>query len=65
MTKWEIGQDLIAISDFIYEKRQDIKDSGNLELNAKLSVIQAQIGDLFNENNDHAFGIFDSKNLIK
>jgi len=60
MTNWEIGQDLIAISDYIDEKLEDITNSGNDELALELERIQAQVGDLFNKYNDHCFGIFDS-----
>lgn len=58
MTKWEIGQDLIAINDFIAEKAVDIADSDPM-LAMKLQKIRAEVGELFNENNDHTFGIFD------
>ena len=65
LTKWEIGQELLAISDDIGEVRQEFTANGLLDLSEKLAVIQAQIGDLFNDNNDHVFGIFDSTNLKK
>ena len=63
MTKWEIGQDLIAISDYISEKEVDIRKSGNKKLANKLRVIRMLVGDLFNENNDHDFGILDSGDI--
>lgn len=65
MTKWEIGQELIQLSDNIREVRDELSKDGHEDLAAKLKVIQATIGDLFNEpgNSDHHFGIFDSSNL--
>lgn len=63
MTKWEIGQDLIAISDHIGEKIYDMKDKDYPELIKGLRIIQAQVGELFNKYNDHDFGIFDNSSL--
>ena len=64
MTKWELGQDLIAISDDMAEKIYDMGKAGHKELAIRLDIIRAQIGDLFNEHNDHGFGIFDSDRLV-
>ena len=63
MTKWEIGQDLIFINDMIAEKIYDFNKSGQEKLAIKLDIIRASIGDLFNENNDHEFGVFDCDSL--
>lgn len=63
MTKWEIGQDLIYLNDEIAEKVYDLNKSGHEELAIKLDLIRARIGDLFNENNDHCFGIYDSDSV--
>jgi hypothetical protein len=60
LTKWELGQDLIAISDYIGNKEKDIRDSGNTKLANQLRVIRILVGDLFIENNDHEFGIINS-----
>ena len=62
LTKWEIGQELIAISDYIGEKRVELKDQGHTRLANQLMVIQMQVGELFNDNNDHGFGIIDADN---
>jgi len=64
MTKWELGQDLIAINDDIAEKIYDMNKAGHTELAIKLDLIRAQVGDLFNEYSDHAFGVFDSNSLV-
>jgi hypothetical protein len=63
MTNWEIGQDLIHLSDEVGDKVADLNRGGYTELAIRLDIIRAQIGDLFNENNDHAFGIFDSASV--
>lgn len=47
MTKWEIGQDLIQISDLITEIQDDLRRDGHEEVAARLKLIQAQVGDLF------------------
>lgn len=59
MTKWEIGQELIAISDFIGDRRVEIAETIP-QLSRELYKIQQQVGDLFNEYNNHDFGIIDS-----
>ena len=66
MTKWEIGQILIAINDDIADKIYDLNQDGHKRLAIKLDLIRAQVGDLFNEdgNSDHAFGVFDSGSLV-
>lgn len=63
MTKWEIGQDLIRIADFIGEVRDDFKNNGEDELSTKLKVVQAMVGDIFKVNNDHDFLILESDDL--
>ena len=63
LTKWEIGQDLISISDFIGEKIHDLNEDGHGDIGNSLDIIRAKVGDLFNKNNDHDFGIFDSDSL--
>lgn len=60
MTKWEIGQDLIKISDVIHDIETDFRMHGHIKLANQLRLISAQVGELFNQNNDHAFGIPDS-----
>ena len=62
LTKWEIGQDLIAISDYIAKRRSDFRDNGHTKLADQLMLIQMQVGELFNANNDHDFGIIDASN---
>lgn len=64
MTNWEIGQDLIKISDLIGETRHDFVNSGKREISDELKIIQAKVGDLFNRYNDHdGMGILDSSDL--
>jgi len=63
LTKWELGQDLILISDFISEIQNGLLENGHKELVRELDCINALVGDLFIENNDHSFGIFDSNDL--
>lgn len=65
MTKWEIGQDLIAINDFMGEKVVDFRNAGETELAEKVNELRAEIGELFNQNNDHGFGIFDKSSLSR
>lgn len=60
LTKWEIGQELIAISDYIGEKRVELKENGHARLADQLKLIQAQVGELFNDNNDHSFNILNA-----
>lgn len=57
MTKWEIGQDLIAIADYITEKEVDLLKEGHTRLANQLKVIRMQVGELFKDNNDHDFTI--------
>lgn len=64
MTKWEIGQDLIYISDIIGEKIYDMNKEGHIDLAIELDLIRAKIGDIFNKYNDHDFGIFDTNSLV-
>lgn len=61
MTKWEIGQDLIAISDFIGEKEAELRSNkDNARLANQLRLIRLQVGELFNDNNDHQFRLPDA-----
>jgi hypothetical protein len=60
MTKWELGQDLIAIADYINEKEVDMMKDGHARLANQLKIIRLQVGELFNDNNDHGFLIPDS-----
>lgn len=55
LTDWEIGQDLVAISDFIGEKLPDIKRS-NPEAYRMLDEVQRTIGDYFNRHHIHSHG---------
>lgn len=64
LTNWEVGQDLIYLSDEMGEKVYDFNKQGHRELAIKLDLIRAQIGDLFNQyGKDHSFGIFDSDSI--
>lgn len=65
LTEWEKGQDLILINDYIAEIAHDFRKNGHCDLADKLDIIRAPIGDLFNKNNDHCFGVFDSSSLKK
>lgn len=65
LTKWEIGQDLIAASDYLAEKIDDIKADISEEDLKTLNYALALIGNVFNNNNDHKFGIYDSTNWAK
>lgn len=64
LTKWELGQDLIQINDLVFEIAREFTDCGHPELAIQLDLVRARVGDLFNENNDHSFGIFDSASLV-
>lgn len=65
LTKWEIGQDLIAVSDYFAENHSDICDQLTAQDNDKLLKARALIGDVFNnENNDHSFGIYDTESYL-
>lgn len=56
LTKWEIGQELIAISDCMAEKIYEFEDG---ELIEKLQKMRAEIGEEFNKLKSHDFGIYD------
>jgi hypothetical protein len=63
MTRWEIGQDLIAISDYIAEKEVEFRREKHTVLADKMRLIRMHVGDIFNDNNDHSFKILDSSDL--
>lgn len=60
LTKWEIGQDLIVVSDIMAEKVTGFAENDLYKLADELNILRAKVGDLFNKNNSHDFGIFDS-----
>lgn len=62
MTKWEIGQDLIDISDMIGEKELEIRKSNKI-IADRLRLVRLMVGDLFEDNNDHDFSILNSSNI--
>lgn len=64
MTKWEIGQELIAISDFIGKVEVELRENDKDLLSNQLRIMRMQIGDLFEKNNDHDFGIINSRDLV-
>lgn len=64
MTKWEIGQSLIKLSDDMAEAIDDLNESGHVNIAVELDIIRARVGDIFNRHNDHEFGVFDSGSLV-
>lgn len=65
MTKWEIGQDIIKINDAMCEVVTELRENGHGVISNRLNTIRALVGDLFNDCNDHTFGIFDSDSINK
>lgn len=63
LTNWEIGQDLIAISDLINDKVDELDAQTHGDLIKELERCQAQVGDLFDKYNDHSFGIFNTQHF--
>ena len=63
LTKWETGQILIKINDDIGDACSDLLESECDEVAKLLTEVRARVGDIFNKNNDHSFGIFDSDSL--
>lgn len=63
LTKWEVGQVLIDVSDKIGSAIDDLIDSKETEVAKTLTELMAKVGDLFDKNNDHAFGILNSESL--
>jgi len=63
MTKWELGQDIIAIQDLICDKYPDILNHYP-ECAKRLHEIRLDVGDLFSDFNDHSFGIMDRSNQL-
>ncbi len=62
MTKWELGQDLIAIADLIFEAEDEMKEI-HPEVASRLRLVRALVGDIFKDHNDHGFGILSSHDL--
>lgn len=60
LTKWEAGQCLIDISDKIANVIDDLDAVEYQELRKELDGCMARIGDLFDRNNDHSFGIYNT-----
>ena len=60
LTPWEVGQELIKASDTLSEIIEDINQSITTKDCKTLSYALALIGDVYNLNNDHKFGIYDS-----
>lgn len=56
LTEWEVGQELIAISDFMAEHSRDFKES-HPELYRVIDEARRTIGDKFNRMGTHSFGI--------
>jgi hypothetical protein len=58
MTNWEVGQDLVYLSDEISERMKDMKES-HPKAYWMLDEVRRQIGDYFNRHHckSHKFGI--------
>ncbi len=55
LTKWEVGQDLIAICDLISEKDGEIRNSGFIEESNTLQDCRKRIAEVFNKLDSHGF----------
>lgn len=56
LTDWEVGQELIAISDFMAERSIDFKNS-HPDIYFLVNEMRLTIGDKFNRMKTHDFGI--------
>lgn len=59
LTRWEVGQDLIACVDLLREKDREIRNSGFTEESYALREAAQLISAVFNKNNkeSHGFGL--------
>ena len=65
LTDWEVGQELIKISDTISESVADIGDSGSSDLIQELKRMMGQLGDELKKLKSHDFGIYDYNDYAK
>lgn len=57
MTPWDAGQDVIACSDLLGEKADELRKNGFLEFADVLQESRLKIGDVFNRIGTHSFGL--------
>jgi len=60
LTDWEAGNELAAITDFMYDKIEDLQRS-HPEIHDAVDQKAREIGDLFNNLGAHDFGLRGTK----
>jgi len=60
LTDWEVGQDLVAISDYISERVSNVMEA-KPAIGEMLQHCRRRIGDAFSALKSHGFGIYESE----
>ena len=60
LTNWEIGQELIAMSDYVVLRVESIEDE---EIHREANKFRAYLGDKLDELGSHVFGIYDTQDF--